>query len=56
MAKKDSERHTLFLSVVFKPEDGRKVLSAAKRAHMKKSAWARMVILQEIDREKRRKG
>lgn len=55
MPKKDSERHTFFLSIVMKPDEGKKVMAAASRSHMKKSAWARATILRELERERKRK-
>lgn len=55
MPKKDAERHTTFISVVFKPAEGRSIEAAADKAHMKKSAWLRGLALKELERAKRRK-
>lgn len=55
MAKKDTERHTHFISVVFKEDEGERVRAAADREHMKVSAWLRKVVMERLDSGKRGK-
>lgn len=55
MAKKTTERHTSFISVVFKPADDAKVRAAADREHMKVSAWIRKIVLEKVESLRRRK-
>lgn len=55
MPKADKDRHTHFISCVFTPSEGSAIEAAAKRAHLKKSAWIRQIALKEIERGRRRR-
>lgn len=54
--KAQEDRHTHFISVVFRDEEGRKAREEAGRDDMKVSAWIRKLTVREIERrEKARK-
>lgn len=55
MPKADKDRHSRFISCVFTPGEADLIEAAAKKAHLKKSAWIRQVALKEIERSKRRR-